>query len=364
MPTPRGLLRAALRLHETYLARAAQAAEQALLVRLADYQPALERARAALRQTGAAGAPDRPFTVRRHLHGLLTVVRSAVSQTSRLLVSPSSSALDLRHLLEELRQLDDEFGGLSLDFKKKTLSVTTEAIELEEVYLGPFTLRLAWERLAPKATSHCLEVVALDPHPAAANHAVTHPHVHTSVLCAGDATVPIQRALEQGRLADAFCLVRSVLTTYNPSSPHVALAEWGGQECRDCGSGTHADDLSYCEPCGHDYCQDCIRCCRTCQESRCGDCLARCPVCQEAFCSSCLLRSAHSGKECCRDCLQTCTACGAGVASDELDEQTRLCPSCCPDEPESDPDRPDEENPTIPEHLPTESDQCAAVRRC
>ena len=356
MPTLRQLLRAAVRLHALYVARGAQAVEQAFLAHLAGYQPALERARAVLRQTRAADACASAFAVRRHLHRVLAAVRYAVAQTTRLLGPPSCSAPDLRHLLEELRQLDDEFGDLRLDFKKKTLSVTTEAIELEEVYLGPFSIQFAWDRLAQKATSQCFEVVALDPHPAATNQAVTHPHVHGGSLCAGDALVPIQRALEQGRLADAFCLVRSVLTTYNPSSPHVALAEWGGQDCHDCGRGAHPDDLSYCEPCGHDYCQDCIRCCQSCQESRCGDCLARCPICEESFCSACLLRSAHSGRECCRGCLHACATCGAKVIDDELDPQTRLCPSCCSDEAETEPNPPDEDSQPVPDQPLTESD--------
>lgn len=239
MPSDRLLVRAALRLREVFLARAVQEIEQALLDRLANYQRALERARASLRQAAAEGWPAAPPLVRRNLSGVLNAVRDAVQQTSQQLKQPAPPLPDLRGLLEEFRQLDDEFGALQVNFKKKALSVTTEPIELEGIYLGPFAIHLSWPRLARDATIACFEIVAQDSNPAATNDAVTHPHVSDGVLCAGDATVPIQRALEQGRVADAFCLVRSVLTHYNPNSPYVSLDEWGGQDCYECGRGVN-----------------------------------------------------------------------------------------------------------------------------
>ena len=311
MPTLRLLLRATLRLHEIYQARAAQATEKAFMDRLSDYHPTLLNVRSALNKTSAARNNVSSLPARRQLLCLLKIVQNAVTQTCSTLERPIGSVCDQRHLLEELRQLDDEFSGLHIDLKKKLLSVTTEAIELEEIYLGPFSIRLSWERLASKTSSHCFEIVALDPNPAASNETVTHPHVNRCELCGGDATVPIQRALEQGRLADSFCLVRSVLTTYNPNSPHVHLDQWGGQDCHDCGHSVHSDDLSYCESCSDDYCQDCISSCSDCQESRCSECLACCPCCKDSFCSGCLKRSAHSDKACCSGCLQNCCTCGA-----------------------------------------------------
>ena len=63
-------------------------------------------------------------------------------------------------------------------------------------------------------------MIALDPHPAALNDAVTHPHVSDERLCTGDAGAAIQAALAAGRVFDFFTLVRSVLVTYNPESPY------------------------------------------------------------------------------------------------------------------------------------------------
>ena len=355
MPPLRLLLRAALRLQAIYQARAAQAAQKAFLDRLADYQPTLLNVRSALTQMGSAGNAASSLPVRRQMLCLVQVVQNAVTQTRTSLARPTGAVCDQRYLLEELRQLDDEFSGLTLDVKHKHLSVTTEPIELEDVYLGPFTIRLAWERLARRMSSHCFEIVALDPHPAETKESVTHPHVNDGVLCAGDATLPIERALEQGRLADAFCLVRSVLTTYNPSSPYVPLSEWGNEKCDDCGYGAQPDDMSHCESCSHDYCEDCIRSCNICNQSRCVECLQSCPFCADSVCSGCLRRSAHSGKACCRACLQSCSACGTAVAPDELEPHSQSCSALVPNTAPAEPTPSDELSP-IPQPSLSEDD--------
>jgi hypothetical protein len=324
----RSLLRAALRLRDVYLSRAADAADQALLQRLAGYQQALERSRAAVRQAAVDGGAITGPQVRRCLRGLAQAVKDAVGHTHPHGPQAARSSADLRNLVAELQQLDQEFGGLDVDLKNKTVQVITEPIELEEVHLGPFGIQLHWLRLAKEASSHCFAVLAQEPNPAASNDSVTHPHVNHDRLCAGEATVPIQRALEQGRLADAFCLVRSVLTHYNPKSAHVPLDDWGGQSCFDCGGNTAPDDLCYCEQCGHDYCEDCISRCATCRESCCNSCLQVCPLCQEWCCSGCLIKRPPSGKVCCRGCCKTCSACAGQFACDELDSQNQQCPAC------------------------------------
>jgi hypothetical protein len=203
-------------------------------------------------QAAAEGWPEATFRVRRGLRGLSCAVRDAVSATDRQLKQPQPAAPGLGDLVAELVQLDDEFGGLKVDLRQKTLRVTTEPIELEEVFLGPFAVLLRWPRLEREACGRCFEVIALEPRPAATKSEVTHPHVSGGSLCPGDATLPIQRALEQGRLADAFCLVRGVLTHYNSGSAHVPLSDWGSRDCRECGCHVHTDDLSYCDRCGFD----------------------------------------------------------------------------------------------------------------
>ena len=101
----------------------------------------------------------------------------------------------------------------------------TDPFPLEGVYLGDFSIRLNVDLLEGGRTdSSVFQVVALDPHPASPSDTTTHP-VRDHYLCAGEASEPIAAALREGRVAEAFLLARSVLTTYNRSSPFIALSE-------------------------------------------------------------------------------------------------------------------------------------------
>jgi hypothetical protein len=234
----------------------------------------------------------------------------------------------IRFLLDELRQIEADFGGLTVDWKGKAVCAVTEPITLEGVYLGPFALRFCWERLTQAADHFCFDIVAMDPHPADSNSNVTHPHVSRHQICAGDAAMPVKAALGQGRLADAFHLLRSVLLTYNAHSPHVHLAEWGGTRCHDCGRAVSVDDLSTCEGCNDDLCADCTSVCSACGNSRCSHCLTACMVCEEEFCGRCLLRTAISRRRCCAVCRRYCPGCTVLFAADEAADGNAHCPTC------------------------------------
>src|SRR5690606_20967014 len=103
------------------------------------------------------------------------------------------------------------------------LSVTTEPITLEGVYLGPFRIELDVDDLA---AGECADyrVIALEPNPAASNCDVTHPHIQDEQLCEGEGRPLIRRALGEGRILDFFEFVASVLRAYNPESPYVSLS--------------------------------------------------------------------------------------------------------------------------------------------
>jgi hypothetical protein len=234
----------------------------------------------------------------------------------------------LRSLVAELRQLEAEFGNSRVDLKLKVLSATTDPITLNKVHLGAFSIDLFWDRLSAGANVYCFDVVALDPNPATAHSDVTHPHVKRKVLCPGEARLPMQHALEQGRICDAFCLVRGVLSHYNPGSPHVPLDEWGGLECHDCGRSIDEDDCSCCPTCDHDFCGSCTQECAACEGVRCHGCIGRCTVCHAYCCGSCLKVSASGGQECCPRCLEHCPRCLGAFAKDQLAAETRLCPAC------------------------------------
>lgn len=155
---------------------------------------------------------------------------------------------------------------------------------------------------------------------------ITHPHVNDGELCAGDAAVPIERALSEGRISDAFILIRSVLTNYNSRSPYVRLDAWDGFTCSDCGESMNREESSFCHRCERDLCETCSSYCRSCDETRCGSCLTACSNCGDYCCSSCLEEIA-TGESLCGNCRSVCSNCPAVVAYSDLDDDG-LCPPC------------------------------------
>jgi hypothetical protein len=244
------------------------------------------------------------------LHQLQHTLNSALP---RLQVYRPTAAPRLRDLYEELEQLELEFGGVVLDPRHRLVSATTDPIELEEIPLGAFRIELNFERLADQPGTSAFRIVALQPNPPDCSEDVTHPHVRDEHLCAGEATVPIARALQQGRITDAFLAVRSVLETYNSGSPYVALEDWHGRPCSDCGTTIDPDKTSTCEQCSEICCEECI---------------SWCDICESSFCRSCLEEDIESGRLCCRSCRHRCGSCNRIVDADSWVEETGLCPSC------------------------------------
>lgn len=328
---PRLLIRAAGRLSNIWRSRVQLIARdeyhwlQRLRERLELLQQALDRLNKARGLGLELVLPALRLEIFDHLDGL----RMAGGATKDSLLRPGVGAPGPGAFVEELRQIEDEFVEFFLDWKKKAVTATTEPITLRDIYLGPFAIQFHWERLLHHPDVSCFDVVAQDPHPAAANDRVTHPHVKDRSLCAGDAAVPIRKALEQGRLADAFCLVRSVLEHYNPASPHIALDEWEGTECHDCGRNVSDDERWCCEGCGCDFCDECTGNCSCCDTTRCHGCLLRCDACDEPCCVRCLETCAGSGSECCRLCRVACSRCGAIVAREDCND-AGWCRSCQP----------------------------------
>ena len=238
---------------------------------------------------------------------------------------PPAKPPSLSDWVAELRALEDEFGELEVDDQRCVLRVVTEPITLKDVELGPFALELVWSRFGQTRGSHCFDILALEPNPASGKERVTHPHVQDGTLCAGDAAAPLERALADGRLGDAFALVRSVLANYNPRSPFVGLDEWDGTPCSDCGARIGREESYYCSGCHSDLCEDCSSCCRSCDESRCCDCLEPCAACSNPTCSRCL--DDIGGQSVCPECRGTCTDCGAVILVSKLD-RLGLCEAC------------------------------------
>lgn len=258
-------------------------------------------------------------------------------------LTSASHIPSLGEWLAEVRQLEAEFGAVEVRWREAEIRVVTEPVTLRGVELGSFAIAFGWDRVGRTSAARCFEVMALEPNPAAGRDEVTHPHVQGVELCAGDATRPLERALADGRLGDAFLIVRSVLTTYNPASAYVLLAEWDGVACADCGRRVDPDDRSACEGCDADLCESCSGSCATCPAPRCASCLGTCDTCRAACCPGCLLTTASS-RAVCPECRAACSHCAAIVAREELTDGTWLCPACDADEE----DQTDDENATDP----------------
>jgi hypothetical protein len=210
---------------------------------------------------------------------------------------------DIRDILADLEQAQEEFEQLRYADDGDLLVVTTDVIELEGVYLGDFEVQIHIGSISEmKRHGSVYRIVALDPHPSACNEEVTHPHVSGEHLCEGDASAAIEAALTNGRICDFFQLVTAVLTNYNPNSPYVALGDWEGRPCYDCGYTMSGDDIHWCTSCENDFCDDCTSYCRRCDETTCRGCLEECSACGELMCPSCRMSCPECGKLICKTC--------------------------------------------------------------
>ncbi|MHC4521078.1 MAG: hypothetical protein ACYTAS_20995, partial [Planctomycetota bacterium] len=126
------------------------------------------------------------------------------------LVSNIQSLLDRRRrevpnlsgIAAELWALQQEFDDVEFNGEEKALCVVTDPITLEDIYLGRFRIALYLHSLRELYQRVPYFVMAIDPHPAATDDAVTHPHVSNDVVCEGDGAAAIKAALEVGRLVD------------------------------------------------------------------------------------------------------------------------------------------------------------------
>lgn len=234
----------------------------------------------------------------------------------------------LSDIVADLRQIGQEFEEFNFDLAEKTISVTTKPIVLEDIALGAFEIKLELKDLKKLCSQRPYRVIALDPNPAATNDEVTHPHVSNEQLCEGDGHTAISRALEQGRFCDFFTMVVGILENYNSDSPHVAISDWEGRGCYDCGGSVSSDESYYCEYCENDYCAHCSTCCQRCETTICLGCAYECPECGEPVCSRCTASCKECGGKFCRDCLNDglCQSCEEQRKEDEYEEESQSEP--------------------------------------
>ncbi len=318
---PPPALRLAGRIHELLLARPANRAAHLLdpLSRLAHQMEQLDLLRRRIAIAQAKGWRLAQSQLLNELRCLLNYLPGEAQAAERALPVPIHM-LSFAELIQEFEQIEAEFGGWGYE-RPGILTVATEPITLEEMPLGAFEIRLNLESLGMGRHDPPYELLARAPNPASCNESITHPHIRDGQLCEGDAASPIKAALAEGRLCDFFMLVRSVLQTYNPHSPHVALENWHGSSCHDCSSLMNDDERSYCEACDHDFCESCISYCRCCDETQCLNCLENCPRCEERTCNDCMEVCLGCARTCCRSCLNEGICPGCQDKKDPQDAQ-------------------------------------------
>ena len=221
-----------------------------------------------------------------------------------------AAAMTVRAILQDLRQLQEEFDQLIIEPKRGSITMVTKSVILRDIRLGRFRLELYVDRLRDRRDVTAVDCVALDPNPASTSDDTTHPHVQNNVLCAGDATMPIQVALQEGRVCDAFLLINAVLHTYNESSPYISLDDWFGMACADCGYTTDEESIYRCE---------------NCEQHICDNCVGTCDGCDASFCQSCLEHTQN--QYLCPACRTICPRCDDVVSASEVRE-LGMCRSC------------------------------------
>jgi hypothetical protein len=235
---------------------------------------------------------------------ILNDIPPSISSIKQLADLPQKEVPKLSDLVAELKQLMQEFEVVEFSVPDGTISVETDPVTLEDIYLGPFKVKLNLQKLSELYKRSAYDVIALDPHPAATSEEVTHPHVSNESLCEGDGSATIRSALEDGRLCDFFTLVKSILNTYSADSPYVSLSEWEGLACYSCGYICGGDNCYLCNFCEHDYCEECTTCCHECDETVCTGCVTRCSICDESICPNCVYTCSQCGSYCCRSCME------------------------------------------------------------
>ena len=233
---------------------------------------------------------------------MLQCLQNLVAEELRMIASDAQSRpiQSQQAIYDDIQALREEFDEVEVDLGGHSLSVTTEPIALEGVSLGRFQIQLDWVELLE---DHCYEVIALDPNPSAKSDGITHPHVESGHLCEGEAYVPIQRALKEGRILDFFSIVAQVLRTYNSASPYVPLDDWGGVGCTECGFTMDEENSWSCEKCGSTLCNECSFNCEECDRIICSGCRDECHGCKNTLCSTCAYECDDCSHVFCEECL-------------------------------------------------------------
>lgn len=283
----------------------------------------------ALSRDWFAASEDCCKSIARHLGQ----IPYSVSKLESLLDRRQKEVPTLGTILDEIKAVQEEFEDVAFNADEGALCAITEPITLEDTYLGPFRIALYLDKLHEMVHRIPYYIIAIEPHPAAKDEAITHPHVSNEMLCEGDGAAAIRAALEEGRLSDFFMLVRGILTTYNPDSPYVSLADWDGTPCYDCGYVMDDESVYCCSHCDNATCDQCSRVCTDCGEIVCGECASHCEICDRSLCPPCAKTKCSACESlCCESCISD-----------------GLCPDCKKEKENEDEEQPTETTSETPD---------------
>ncbi len=222
-------------------------------------------------------------------------------------------------LIEDLKAVETDFGGLHYDQDNDEIVVISEDIIFDNVNLGSFEIRIPINMIRSSVT-----IVACNPSRPAADEETTHPHVQSDVMCLGRGSDQFYDAMQQGRILDVFTILNSILVTYNPDSAYVKIENWHRDpddyaQCNDCEDDVNIQEATSCQQCEECYCNNCIHSCSVCDEMRCeycmnhkcsickdkrlcGDCTHQCKTCEKIFCDECINDPDEAKEQNCANC--------------------------------------------------------------
>lgn len=160
-------------------------------------------------------------------------------------------------IIKDIVGLEKEFVSMRFNNRSKTIYVETEDIVLKDEHqvlhnLGPM-------EIAYKASSTQLHLRVKAVRPVTHQHSNHyHPHIdHNGSICMGESSTRLYNAHKEADVYSIFMTIKSLLETYNISSPYSPLENWDGTPCDHCGrNGDEARRLK-CSICNDSVCHDC-----------------------------------------------------------------------------------------------------------
>ncbi len=158
------------------------------------------------------------------LHELVDQANTARQRVRE--IDKDSHEVRLRDVYDELVALDSEFGDVVWDCRDRTLSVTTESIEIDDMNLGPFKIVLNWGDLS---VTRPYQIIALEPNAAAGDDRFCR---HCLTDCSG-----CKHGFCKGCLTDGSCDECRHKTQMSFSNRRLDLAEADIEVHQDVASG-------------------------------------------------------------------------------------------------------------------------------